>query len=469
MIALKASEIAAIVGGTLHGDDVVVVAPPVIDSRLATSGSLFIAFKGEHVDGHDFVGDAKSRGAVLALVERAVDTPYILVSDCVVALGALAHEVRTRMTGLTVIGITGSQGKTTTKELLASVLSNHAPTVAPRGNFNNQIGAPLSLLECTEATRYCIVEMGARHSGDIAHLCQIAEPNIGVVLRVGTAHIGEFGSQEAIAKTKSELISSLKPSATAILGTYDEFTPAMSKLHQGKVITFGEKQSCDVRATDIEIREGRAHFDLVTPEGRTSIGLRIVGLHQVANALAVASVASVLGLTLDQIASGLATAESQAKWRMEISDIDSLVLINDAYNASPEAMSAALHTLVHFAQERGGESWAFLGKMQELGESSQQDHAAIGTLASDLAIDHLVCVAAPEYAGAIPVGSQTTVHQCADKFTAAELVSAMNEGDVVLVKASRSEKLEELAELISDKWKSHSQGATDGNSGGKTS
>jgi UDP-N-acetylmuramoyl-tripeptide--D-alanyl-D-alanine ligase len=469
MIALKASEIAAIVGGTLHGDDVVVVAPPVIDSRLATSGSLFIAFKGEHVDGHDFVGDAKSRGAVLALVERAVDTPYILVSDCVVALGALAHELRTRMTGLTVIGITGSQGKTTTKELLASVLSNHAPTVAPRGNFNNQIGAPLSLLECTEATRYCIVEMGARHSGDIAHLCQIAEPNIGVVLRVGTAHIGEFGSQEAIAKTKSELISSLKLSATAILGTYDEFTPAMSKLHQGKVITFGEKQSCDVRATDIEIREGRAHFDLVTPEGRTSIGLRIVGLHQVANALAVASVASALGLTLDQIASGLATAESQAKWRMEISDIDSLVLINDAYNASPEAMSAALHTLVHFAQERGGESWAFLGKMQELGESSQQDHAAIGTLASDLAIDHLVCVAAPEYAGAIPAGSQTTVHQCADKFTAAELVSAMNEGDVVLVKASRSEKLEELAELISDKWKSHSQGATDGNSGGKTS
>ena len=469
MIALKASEIATIVGGTLHGDDIEVVAPPVIDSRSATAGSLFIAFKGEHVDGHDFVGDARSRGAVLTLAERAVDMPYVLVSDCVSALGALAHEIRKRLTSLTVIGITGSQGKTTTKELLASVLSNHAPTVAPKGNFNNQIGAPLSLLECNETTRYCIVEMGARHPGDIAHLCQIAEPNIGVVLRVGTAHIGEFGSQEAIAKTKSELISSLKPSATAILGTYDEFTPAMSALHQGKVMTFGEKQGCDVRATDVEIREGRAHFDLVTPEGRTSIGLRIIGLHQVANALAVAAVASALGLTLDQIASGLATAESHAKWRMEISELDSLVLINDAYNASPEAMSAALQTLVHFAQERGGESWAFLGKMHELGESSPQDHATIGTLASDLSIDHLVCVGAPEYAGAIPSGSQTTVHQCIDKFAAAELVNAMNEGDVVLVKASRSEKLEELAQLITEKWQARTEGAADRNNGGKTS
>jgi UDP-N-acetylmuramoyl-tripeptide--D-alanyl-D-alanine ligase len=469
MIALRASEIATIVGGTLHGEDAVVVAPPVIDSRQAKSGSLFIAFKGEQVDGHDFVSDARSRGAVLTLAERAVDAPYVLVSDCVVALGALAHEVRKRLTELTVIGITGSQGKTTTKELLASLLSQHAPTVAPQGNFNNQIGAPLSLLECSETTRYCIVEMGARHSGDIAHLCKIAEPDFGVVLRVGTAHIGEFGSQEAIAQTKSELISSLKPTATAILGTYDVFTPAMSKLHRGKVITFGEKQGCDVRATDIELREGRAHFDLVTPEGRTSIGLRIIGLHQVANALAVAAVASALGFTLDQIASGLATAESNAKWRMEILDFDSLVLINDAYNASPEAMSAALQTLAHFAQERGGESWAFLGKMHELGESSLQEHATIGTLASDLSIDHLVCVAAPEYAGAIPAGSQTTVHQCVDKLTAAELVSAMNEGDVVLVKASRSEKLEELAQLISDKWQSRAHGAKDGNYGGKTS
>ena len=309
MIPLKASEIAAIVGGTLCGADVTVTAAPTIDSRLATAGSLFIAFKGDHVDGHDYVGDAQSRGAVVTLAEHPVSEPYILVADCVTALGKLAQEVRHRLSQLTVIGITGSQGKTTTKELLSSLLSHHAPTVAPEGNFNNQIGAPLSLLQCDEKTRFCIVEMGARHPGDIAHLCQIAAPNIGVVLRVGTAHIGEFGSQEAIARTKSELISSLKPDAIAILGQYDPFTPKMAGLHQGKVISFGESQNCEIRATDIEIREGRAHFDLVTPEGRTAIGLRIVGLHQVANALAVAAVATTLGLTLDQIASGLATAE----------------------------------------------------------------------------------------------------------------------------------------------------------------
>jgi UDP-N-acetylmuramoyl-tripeptide--D-alanyl-D-alanine ligase len=442
MISLKASEIAHLVGGTLHGEDVVVSANPVIDSRSATKGSLFIAIKGERVDGHDFVSDAQSHGAVLTLAERTVACPHVLVKNSIEALGVLAHEVRSRLSGLTVIGITGSQGKTTTKELL--VLSTVAPTMAPHGNYNNEIGAPLSLLQCDEKTRFCIVEMGARHKGDIAHLCRIAVPDVGLVLRVGTAHLGEFGSQAAIAETKSELISTLQPTAIAILGQYDEFTPKMSALHQGR-----------------EIREGRAHFDLVTPEGRTAVGLRIVGLHQVANALAVAAVASVLGLTLDQIAGGLSTAESSAKWRMEISELGSLVLINDSYNASPEATSAALQTLVHFAQERGGEAWAFLGKMRELGESSDQDHAAIGTLASELGIDHLVCVASPEYAQAIPTDSATTVHTCASKEEAASMVASMNKGDVVLVKASRSEKLEELAEMITQAWSERIQGMAD--------
>ena len=461
MINLKASEIADIVHGTLQGEDVSVFANPIIDSRSAAPGSLFVAIKGERVDGHDYVSDAQSHGAVLTIAERPVAGAHILVSDSIKALSELAQQVRNRLQNLTVIGITGSQGKTTTKELLSSVLTHVAPTVAPQGNYNNEIGVPLTLLQCDENTRYCIVEMGARHSGDIAHLCDIASPNIGVVLRVGKAHLGEFGSQEAIAKTKSELISSLPPSAVAILGQYDQFTPKMSALHEGRVVTFGESAHCEIRAADVEIREGRAHFDLVTPDGRTAVGLRIVGLHQVANALAVAAVASVLGLTLDQIASGLSTAESMAKWRMEISELDSLVLINDSYNASPESMLAALQTLVHFAQERGGEAWAFLGKMHELGESSEQDHAAIGTLASELGIDHLVCVAAPEYAGALSSTSATTVHQCVNKEQAVELVANMNKGDVVLVKASRSEKLEELAEMIAQSWRTRVQGMVD--------
>ena len=299
--------------------------------------------------------------------------------------------------------------------------------------------------------------MGARHKGDIAHLCSIAQPNIGLVLKVGTAHVGEFGSVAAIAETKSELISSLSPEATAILGTYDEYTPKMAALHKGKKITFGEGSECDIRATDIEVREGRAHFDLVTPEGRSAVGLRLVGLHQVANALAVASVATVLGFSLDQIASGLSTAESHAKWRMEIHELPSLVLINDAYNASPEAMAAALQTLVLFAQERGGESWAFLGKMHELGASSHEHHSRLGTLASELGIDHLVCVSSPEYAALLNSTSATTIHLLDSKESAADLVSQMSQGDVVLVKASRAEKFEEIAEMIKDAEKNASE------------
>jgi UDP-N-acetylmuramoyl-tripeptide--D-alanyl-D-alanine ligase len=452
MIPMKASEIAVVVNGTLHGSDVLVSEAPVIDSRVAIDGSLFLAVQGENVDGHGFVDDAFAHGAVLAITSKPVSQRHIIVDDVVAALGKLAQHVRSNLLDLTVIGITGSQGKTTTKELLASILSSAAPTVAPHGNFNNEIGAPISLLHCTETTKYCIVEMGARHPGDIAHLCSIAQPNIGVVLRVGSAHVGEFGSMQAIAETKSELIQSLGPEGIAILGTYDDFTPAMARAHKGKTLTFGESSECDIRATDIEVREGRAHFDLITPEGRSAVGLRIVGLHQVANALAVASVATVLGFSLDQIASGLSTAESEAKWRMEIEELPSLVLINDAYNASPEATAAALQTLALFAQERGGESWAFLGKMHELGESSNTDHAAIGTLASELGIDHLVCVGAPEYAASISASSAISIHRCADIAEAIEVANNLSKGDVVLVKASRSEKLEILADAISAQW-----------------
>jgi UDP-N-acetylmuramoyl-tripeptide--D-alanyl-D-alanine ligase len=453
MIPLQASAIAAIVGGTLHGDDFRVTEPPVLNSADATAGSLFLALKGENVDGHDFAADAFTRGAVVALVSKPVSGNHIIVDDVTRALGALAHHVRKELKNLSVVGITGSQGKTTTKELLASVLSQVAETVAPSGNYNNDLGAPISLLRCTEKTKFCIVEMGARHLGDIAKLVAIAEPDIGVVLKVGTAHLGEFGSVELIAQTKSEMISSLRDSAVAILGNYDAFTPKMAELHKGRSVLFGEDSKCSIRATDIEFREGRAHFDLVTPEGRSAVGLRIVGMHQVANALAVAAIATELGLTLDQIAGGLSTAESNARWRMEIVELPQLLLINDSYNASPEAMSAALSTLALFAQERGGESWAFLGKMHELGESSQSDHAAIGTLAQELGIDHLVCVGAPEFAATMSKNGPTSIHLCNDKAEALTIAENLNQGDVLLIKASRSEKLEELADAISQQWR----------------
>lgn len=452
MIKLKSSEIARIIAGTLHGDDVEVTAPAFLGSGECTDGSFFIAIKGERVDGHDFIEDAFQHGAVLAITSRQVSQRCIVVADVSKALALLATYVRENLKSLQVVGITGSQGKTTTKELLFETLSSHGNTVATKGNNNNELGVPLTLLRCDESTQYCIVEMGARHIGDIAALSRIAQPNIGVVLRVAAAHIGEFGSLENIALAKSEMISSLADDSVAILGQYDRFTKAMSSLHQGKVVTFGEDSSSIVRATDIELREGCAHFDLVTPEGRSTVALRQYGLHQVPNALAAASVAHVLGLSTDQIATGLSTAEMHAAMRMQVIELDDLTLINDAYNASPDSMAAALTTLAHLSQERGGESWAFLGNMRELGESSTSSHREIGTLCSELRIDHLVTVNAPDYAAGVGSGSETSVHLCSTTEEVQALLPYLNRGDVILCKGSRSEKLEDIAAEIEKFW-----------------
>ena len=458
MINLQASQIAEIVGGKLIGSDVTVTSAPIFNSKEAKPGSIFLALVGENVDGHQYISDAFANGSVLAFTTHEVPERCIVVSDVMAALNLMASYVRQSLPNLKVIALTGSQGKTTTKDLLNHILATVAPTVAPAGNFNNELGAPITLLQCDTKTKFCILEMGARHIGDIAALCKMATPDIGAVLKVGTAHIGEFGSAERVAKAKSEMISSLNEDAVAILGQYDEFTKAMKSLHAGKTITFGETTSADVRATDIEIREGRPHFDLVTPAGRAAVGLRIAGIHQVANALAAAAIASNLDISLDVIAGALSTAELHSKWRMEIHELDGLVLINDSYNASPEATEAALRTLVLFAQERGGQSWAFLGKMHELGASSAQRHASLGTLASELGIDHLVCVNADEYASEVSDQSQMTVHRFNNFADAADLVDQMSQGDVLLVKASRAEKFELLADLLADKWNERSTG-----------
>ena len=452
MIAMKASEIAQVIGGELHGTDVEVTARAFLSSNQCIEGSIFLAIKGEKFDGHDFVTEAFSHGAVLAITSMKVSERCIVVPDVTTAIGTLAGHVRRQLKNLTVIGITGSQGKTTTKELLAAVLSSRAETVSPQGNNNNELGVPITLLQCTENTQYCVVEMGARHQGDIAKLAEIAKPNIGVVLKVAAAHLGEFGSLEVIAKTKSEMISSLSSDAIAILGQYDPMTTAMASLHNGTVFTFGEISSADIRATDIELRDGRAHFELVTPEGRSTVALRQYGLHQIPNALAAAAVAHALNFTSDQIAGALSTAEMSAKWRMEVHTLEDLVIINDAYNASPDSMKAAITTLAHLSQERGGESWAFLGNMRELGESSAQAHAEIGTLASVVGIDHLVTIGAPDYAAEIADNSHIAIHPCADIEEALTFIQYLNRGDVVLCKASRSDGLEVVAEKIENAW-----------------
>ena len=454
MITLTAGEIALLVGGEVFCDkDLLVSKAPVFDSRLATPGCFFLALKGENADGHEFAADAYRNGSMFSLTSQRIDGPCIVVKDVLEALSILAAFVRKRLDKLIVIGITGSQGKTSTKDLLTHMLGAVGPTVAPAGSFNNDLGLPITLLECDDRTRFCILEMGARHMRDIARLCQIAKPNIGVVLTVGTAHIGEFGSREIIAKTKGELIESLGKDGVAILGTYDEFTPKMASLHQGEVILFGESADIQVRAADIEMREGRPHFDLVTPAGRDAVGMRAVGAHQVSNALAVAAVGTALSLPLELIASSLSTAEISSKWRMELHESADLLIINDAYNANPESMSAAMRALVLFAQERGGSAWAFVGKMNELGQTQAPQSAAIGALAVELGIDHLVEINAPEYGE--PVGAMV-IHQRPTIESAIDLVEYFAPGDVVLVKASRSQGFEVLAESLERAWKEKS-------------
>lgn len=462
MIELKASEIAEIVGGRLVGGDVLVTGAPAFNSNDVTVGSIFLAFQGEKLDGHNFIDEAFARGAVLALVTNESKKRCIVVNDVTLALSKLAQQVRKNLPNLTVVGITGSQGKTTAKDLLFNILKTTGNTVASTGNFNNEIGAPITLLRCDSRTKFCILEMGARHLGDIANLALITSPDVGVVLKVGSAHLGEFGSPAAIAQAKSEMISSLDPSGIAILGLYDAFTPEMKSLHNGKVLTFGETTGAVIRATDIDIREGRPHFDLITPSGRAAVGLRVIGAHQVANALAAAAVATALDISIDVIASGLSTAELKSPWRMQVVDLENLLLINDSYNASPESMAAALQTLTLFAQEQGGQSWAFIGKMNELGASSSSMHAATGTLASELGIDHLVCIAADDFAAAIGPSSQTQVHLFAKKEDALKVLTEVCAGDVILVKASRSEKFEEIALAIEDYWRTKTNNESEG-------
>ena len=315
--------------------------------------------------------------------------------------------------------------------------------------MNNELGVPLLILRCSENTKFCIVEMGARHLGDISYLAEIAKPHVGVVLTVGTAHLGEFGSREIIAKAKSELITSLTAGGTAILGTYDEFTPNMVVPSGVKRILFGEKSKCEIRAADVEVREGRAHFDLVTPDGRAAVGLQLLGMHQISNALAAAAAATALKIPIETISAALSTAEVSSKWRMEISQIGEITLINDSYNANPESVAAALRTLALISQESGGVSWAILGKMQELGESSAAEHAAIGRLVCEIGIDNLVVVGIKDYLADLDGAS--AVHYFDTKADAMAIVEHFAPGDVVLVKASRSGEFNLLVDSIKER------------------
>ena len=454
MINITASSFAQIVSGTLKNlpGETIIDQIPVINSNNAKKGTFFVAFDGKNIDGHDFVLNAIDSGAKFALVSKEVDAPSVLVSDVSQALLALAVFVRNELKDMKVVGITGSQGKTTTKEFLNSILKSVGETVATEANFNTEIGVPLTILRCTVNTKFCIVEMGARHIGDIAKLTKVCAPDVGVVLVVGSAHIGEFGSVEAIAKTKSELIANLPDGKYAVLGTYDNWTPKMADGLPIKSILFGHSQS--VRDADLQLHGGYAHFELVTPDGRNSVSLQVLGEHQVPNALAAAAAAYALGISNEIIAVGLTTAEPDSKWRMQIDDLGGLKIINDYYNANPESMKAAIKTLVLLTQESGGSSWAILGKMHELGAIEKESHIQIAKFCQDIGVDHLLSVGTDLYkfSDKEDIGKHMVVHNCASTDAVLQLVSNFSSGDVVLLKASRSEKFEDIAALIRDKW-----------------
>jgi UDP-N-acetylmuramoyl-tripeptide--D-alanyl-D-alanine ligase len=448
---ITAEEFAKVVDGTLIGVDPATQTTGQLffDSRERAIGGVFLALAGEEHDGHDFAGQAN---APFSLVSKRISSPSILVPDVLLAAAKYAEFHRNHLKNLQVVAITGSQGKTTTKDLIAHLIKNSSlqgadQIVAPPGSLNNELGVPVTLTRCTDQTRFAVLEMGARHKGDIAALTKIARPDIGVVLKVGTAHIGEFGSRKVIAETKQELIDHLPKNAIAILGNYDEFTPLMSGERSDlQRFIFGESGGENVRAADIQMRGGFSAFELVTPSGREVVELRIAGRHNVANALAAAAVGVALGMKENEIASGLSTFEPLSKWRMEISELADVTVLNDSYNANPESMAAALATLRLMAQANGGRAFAFLGKMNELGDDSDQFHREVAMQASTQGIDYLISINEPRY---LLEGHQEW--SCSDSFqSAAKYFPYIEPGDCVLFKASRSEGLERLASLFLD-------------------
>lgn len=458
MIALSLAEIAAVVGGQTYDipdPAVQVTGPVVIDSRQVKDGSLFAAFVGERVDGHDFARAVVDAGAVAVLASRPVGVPAIVVADVQTALGALARHVVERL-GATLVALTGSAGKTSTKDLIAQVLRSKAPTVFTPGSFNNEIGLPLTALSATEETRFLVLEMGARGIGHIRYLTELTPPRIGLVLNVGTAHIGEFGGREQIAQAKGELVEGLPEDGAAILNADDPLVRAMASRTKARVILFGESDEADVRAENVRLTEsGQPSFSLRTPSGCSDVTMRLYGEHHVSNALAAAAVAHELGLSADEIAGALSEAGTLSRWRMEVTERpDGVTVVNDAYNANPESMRAALRALA--AMGRGRRTWAVLGQMAELGDEALAEHDAVGRLAVRLNVSKLVAVGGREASwlqlGAYNEGSwgEESVH-VSDAQAAVDLLrSELRPGDVVLVKASRSVGLERVALALLD-------------------
>jgi len=461
MIALTLAEISSVLGGRLlhaSNDRIIVNGEVHTDSRKVVPGSIFYALPGEVTDGHLFAGMALENGAVLLIVERELDldVAQVLVTDGVAALAALAREVvaSVRAKGvLKVVAVTGSNGKTTTKNMLRAVLAGAGATVAPWGSFNNHVGAPISMLGVNDDTRFLVVEMGASAIGEIAQLISIVTPDVGIVLTVGLAHVGEFGGPDAVETAKSEMVTDLPESAVAVLNADDPRVVRMAAKTKADIVWFGLSASADLRADDIEATASGTAFTLIAAGEQRRVQLRILGEHHVMNALAAIAAARSLGVTPERSVPAIEAMVRAERWRMEVLErADGVVVINDAYNASPDSMSAALKTLAQIT--RGGKrSIAVLGEMAELGQYADEEHDRIGRLAVRLNVQKLIVVghSARHIHNAAGLegswdGESVLVGTADEAYDL--LCDQLREGDVVLVKSSGSAGLRFLGDRI---------------------
>ncbi|MGW4966698.1 UDP-N-acetylmuramoyl-tripeptide--D-alanyl-D-alanine ligase [Nonomuraea sp. NPDC004186] len=398
MIPLPLARIAEITSGALTGmadPRAVVRGPVVIDSRAVEPGSLFVAIKGARVDGHDYAAQAIRAGAVAVLATRPVEGPAVIVPDAAAALAELATAQAAALPKVTVIGVTGSAGKTSTKDLLARLTARVGPTIAPVGSFNNELGHPLTVLRADLDTRFMVLELAARNIGHIKDLTRIAPPEIGVVLNVGTAHLGVFGGKEAIAKAKGELVEALPRTGVAVLNADDPLVRAMASRTDARVTFFGRGESASIRAEGVTVdARGRASFTLRTPSGSAPVSLQLFGEHAVENALAAAAAGYELGLPVATIAAELSQATPLSRWRMEVTDrADGVTVVNDAYNANPDSMRAAFAAFEVLG--RGRRRFAVIAALRELGEEGPALNAELGRLAGGSGLAGLI-VAGPD-------------------------------------------------------------------------
>ncbi|MEU8382994.1 UDP-N-acetylmuramoyl-tripeptide--D-alanyl-D-alanine ligase [Streptosporangium sp. NPDC048865] len=444
MIPMTLDEIARVVGARLcdvRDPRVPVTAPAAADSREVVPGGLFVATAGARADGHDHAAGAVAGGAAAVLASRPVGVPALVVEDVRLAIGLLARHLLGRV-GPAVIGLTGSVGKTTTKDLLAQVLERHAATVATDRSFNNELGLPLTVLRADAATRYLVLEMGASRRGDLTYLTGIAPPRVGLVLNVGTAHAERMGGgPAAVAEAKGELVEALPADGFALLNADDPYVLGMAGRTRAEILLYGRSAEARVRAEGVRMTgRARTAFELVTPSGRAPVELGLIGEHQVGNALAAAAVATALGLGAAEIADGLNAARRRSAGRLEIVERpDGVTVVDDAYNASPESMRAGLRAVRALAGTR--RTVAVLGAMGQQAEASRARHAEIGRLVAGLGFDVLIAVGAGDplamAEAAEAAGRGVAVHAVEDVAGAVGLATALlRPGDVVFVKAS---------------------------------